>query len=793
MSKFSNVEEEFIALSEKKIDLSAILMKYFSYWRWFIASVLLCLFIAIIYLYFAIPKYEVTTAILFKDDQKGGSSDIRIFEEMGVMTRRNNADNEVEILKKSLIAESVIKEQNMNVTYFQMEPLISILNKVIPGLPKRKTAILYGDELPVEVKIPEDKLAALGGNITFDLLVYPEGALIFNGEHDGNEYQISASSNDTIVKLPFCELMLTKGKAKPNANMWLRIQIQNPLSVADAFVNSMVIELTSKTSSVADVALTTSNTELGKDFLQAYFVAYNEHGIRDQLDLAERTSKIIDNHLSMLNNDLNMVEDQAQEFKQSQGLTNIGSQADLYNTQLASVREKKMDIESQYSIVSGLLDFVQQKSGHSQLIPANSGVQSSILNSQISTYNNLVLERNRLARIASGSNQSMIDLNSQLESTFSSVVSGLQNEKSNLEILQRDINSEYSRNYSKIRAIPQQERVFSDIVRQQNTKEELFLYLLQKKEERYMNMTVVAPNSKLVDNVRIAGVVWPNKRMILLIFFMVGLILPVVMIKLKELLRYQIYSKEELEEITTIPVLGEVPKLSQMQTIAVKENQNDYFNEMLRLVRANLLFVLDSKEKKVINMLSSISGEGKSFITVNLAMSLALLEKKVLIIELDIRRPKLAKVFGLGNSQGVTLFLSGYLDKKDLIKPSGVHENLSVITAGAIPPNPNELLAKPILDDLINQLREEFDYILIDTSPIGLVSDGFLLNRLADVNMFVARVGYTPRKFIKDAEEYYQQKKLKRMYFILNSVDLNAVEYRYGMNKKYGYGYLSVI
>ncbi|MFA6794712.1 MAG: Wzz/FepE/Etk N-terminal domain-containing protein, partial [Proteiniphilum sp.] len=343
MSKFSNVEEEFIALSEKKIDLSAILMKYFSYWRWFIASVLLCLFIAIIYLYFAIPKYEVTTAILFKDDQKGGSSDIRIFEEMGVMTRRNNADNEVEILKKSLIAESVIKEQNMNVTYFQMEPLISILNKVIPGLPKRKTAILYGDELPVEVKIPEDKLAALGGNITFDLLVYPEGALIFNGEHDGNEYQISASSNDTIVKLPFCELMLTKGKAKPNANMWLRIQIQNPLSVADAFVNSMVIELTSKTSSVADVALTTSNTELGKDFLRAYFVAYNEYGIRDQLDLAERTSKIIDNHLSMLNNDLNMVEDQAQEFKQSQGLTNIGSQADLYNTQLASVREKKMD------------------------------------------------------------------------------------------------------------------------------------------------------------------------------------------------------------------------------------------------------------------------------------------------------------------------------------------------------------------------------------------------------------------------------------------------------------------
>lgn len=529
--------------------------------------------------------------------------------------------------------------------------------------------------------------------------------------------------------------------------------------------------------------------ELGKVFLKEYFTAYNEQGIKEQLELADKTSKIIDNHLSMLNQDLSMVEDQAQAFRQSQGLTNIGSQAELYNSQLASVSQRKMDVESQYAIVASLLSFVQQKSDHSQLIPANSGIQSPILNAQISTYNNLVLERNRLSRIASSSNQSMIDLNNQLESTFSSVVSGLQNEKNNLDIMQRDINTEYSRNYSKIRAIPRQERIFSDIVRQQNTKEELFLYLLQKKEERYMNMTVVVPNSKLVDNIRVAGVVWPNKKMILMIFFVLGLILPVVIIKVQDLMRYQIYSRKELQEIATAPLLGEIPRLSQFQSIAVKENCNDYFNEMLRLLRANLLFVINGKEKKVINMLSSMSGEGKSFITVNLALSLALLDKKVLIIELDIRKPKLAQLFGLSNSQGITLYLSGNLSKEELVKPSGVHEQLSVITAGTIPPNPNELLAKPILDELIKQLRKEYDYILIDTSPIGLVSDGFLLNRLADVNLFVARVGYTPRKYIEDAEEYYKANKLKSMYFILNSVDLNATEYRYGMNKKYVYGY----
>lgn len=789
MNKYSNVEEEFIALSEKKIDASVILMKYFSHWKRFLVSVILCLFIAVFYLYFTLPQYEVTTAIMFKDDQKGGTSDMRIFEEMGVMTRRNNVDNEVEILKKSLIAENVIKEQNMHVTYIQMEPLISGLDKIFPGLPRRKAAILYGNELPVEIKIPEDKLAALGGYITFDLLAYPEGNWLFTGKYKGEGYQVLSATNDTIVQLPFGELMLSKGKTKPKEEIWVRVQIQNPLNVADGFVNSMVIELTSKTSSVADVTLTTSNMELGKDFLKEYFEAYNQRGIKDQLELAEKTSKIIDNHLSILNNDLSIVEDQAQAFRQSQGLTNIGSQADLYNSQLASVSQRKMDVASQFSIVSSLLSFVQQKSGHNQLIPANSGIQSPVLNSQINAYNNLVLERNRLARIASSSNQSMIDLNNQLESTFTSVVSGLQNEKNNLEILQRDINSEFSRNYSKIKAIPQQERMFSDIVRQQNTKEELFLYLLQKKEERYMNMTVVAPNSKLVDNIRVVGVVWPNKMMILLMFFIAGLILPIVVIKLKELLRYKISNKEELQEITTVPVLGEIPKLSHLQTIAVKDNCNDYFNEMLRLLRANLLFVIDSKEKKVMNILSSISGEGKSFITVNLAMSLALLEKKVLIIELDIRKPKLANLLGLSNGQGITNYLSGYLSKEELIRPSGVHENLSVITAGTIPPNPNELLAKPMLDDLIHQLREEYDYIFIDTSPIGMVSDGFLLNRLADVNLFIARVGYTPRKFIQDAEEYYQEKKLKRMYFILNEVDLNSAEYRYGMNKKYGYGY----
>ncbi|SFK80825.1 capsular exopolysaccharide family [Porphyromonadaceae bacterium KH3CP3RA] len=783
------VEEEFMDLSEKKVDVAAILMKYLSYWKWFLVSILLCLFLAVTYIYFTLPKYKISTSILFKDDQKGGTTELNMQHNMGVVFRRNNVENEVEILKMSPVGEEVVRKNHLYATYIEMSPLFG-LDKIIPNFPKRKTAVLYGDQLPLKVILSDDQLNTLGEyGLKFDLTAYPDGNYLFDGKFNGQKYQVKASRNDSIVQLPFGRLQLLNGKMLPAEERWIKVVIQHPLSVAKGFKSSLDVELTSRNSTVANISMTAPNRELGVNFLRDYIEAYNQQGIRDQLELAEKTAQVIDDHLASLSNELSSVEDQAQQFRQSQGLTDIANQASLYNSQLASVRQQRMDVETQYGIVSSLLSSVQQMSSHTQLIPANTGIQSAVLNSQITTYNDLVLERNRLSRIASSSNQSMINLNNQLESTFRSVVSGLQGEKNTLEIQLRDINNEYSRNNAMVRAIPQQERALSDIKRQQNIKEDLFLYLLQKKEERYMNMTAVQPNSKLVDNIRVAGVVWPMKIIILLIFFVLGLILPVIGIYIRDLFHFQLDSKEDLEKISSIPLLGEIPKTAQAGTVMVKEDNNDSFNEMLRLLRANLMFVVDSKDKKVINVLSSISGEGKSFVSINLAMSLALLDKKVLLVELDIRKPKLAKHLGLDSKQGITLFLSGYMDKQELVKPSGIHPNLSVITAGSIPPNPNELLAKPMLDGLINNLKGEYDFIIIDTAPVGMVSDGFLLNRIADVNLFVTRAGVTPKKFVEDADRYFNENRLKKMYFVLNAVNLNRASYRYGLYKKYGYGY----
>jgi capsular exopolysaccharide synthesis family protein len=796
---YSEVELEFNKLADKPIDIMGILMKYLVYWKWFILSIFICLFLAVVYIYLALPQYKIETSILFNDDQKGGASEVTTFREMGVVSRRNNSDNEVEILKKSLIVEAVVRELGLYATYTEMKPL-GILAKMglenrIPSFLIIKSKSLYGNESPVLIKMSDNDLDNLTDNISIEVMVLPTGNYDFMVEYNDNYFHYNLSPGDTTLNFQFGKINLTTTPLIHSKEIMVNIDINRPANVAKMYLNNLSVELTSKTSSVADIEFICSNTTLGRDFLNKYIDTYNEKGIIDQVELADKTSKLIEDQLAKLSGELSTVESQVQTFKQSQGLTDIASQANLYNSQMESVRQRRMDIESQLSIVTNLNNYVQNINNHEQLIPVSSGINNQSLNNQISSYNNLVLERNRLARIASSSNQSMIDLNYELTSMLNSVKSSLQNEKTNLEIQYNDVAAVYNQNRARVSAIPQQERVYSDIMRQQNIKEELFLFLLQKKEEKYMNMATVAPSSKIIDNISVAGVVSPQKMTILLIFLILGTIFPIIVIKVKDLLRYQIVTKDELEKITSVPVLGEIPKVVRNEKLLVTErtliteNGNDSFNEMIRLLRANLMFVINGNDKKVINVLSSLSGEGKTFTSINLSMSLALIDKRVLLIDMDIRKPKLSKELGLSSKEGLTLYLSGSMAKEELIKPSGLHQNLSVITAGAIPPNPNELLAKPQLDELINDLRIDFDYIFIDTAPLGLVSDGFLLSRLADINLYIARSEYTPKKYLEDAGKYYMDGRLKRLYFILNSVNLDAAEYRYGFGKKYGYGY----
>lgn len=794
MNKYSEKEDEFNLLPEPPIDLLGILIKYISYWKWFVLSLIVCVAVAATYLKFTLPSYGIKTSVLIKDDVKGsGSVEMSVFKDMSIITQKNSVDNELELLKNSLIFEKVVRELGVYATYYQISTLSLVhklgINKVIPNLGKYRSYVLYGDESPILVTLPDSILKNFNDPVSFQVLVHPDGKCEFTGTYNENPYTVNAIISDKDVKLPFGRINIRKSNLKLHDDMQIEVNLENPMTIADQFLKQIKMELASKGSSVVNLSMVSSNVTLGKDFLRKFIEVYNREEMNDQLEMANKTSQLIEEHLNSLSKELNTVESQAENYKQSQGITDLAAQSDIYNAQTADAQQKRLELETQLGIVSNLKSYVQNNQSHDQLLPANSGIKSSGLNDMISNYNKLVLDKNRLSRIASGSNQAMVDLNNKIENTYNTVKSSLENEENNLQIARRDILSQYYQTSARIRAVPRQERQYTDIKRQQGVKEGLFLYLLQKKEEKYMNMSAVAPSTKLIDTVRYAGPVAPRKKIILFSSLLIGLLIPVIGIKIRDLMRYQIENKEELEAFSTVPVLGEIPKTDQTGNVLVKENSTDSFTEMVRLLRANVLFVMDDPDKKVINLLSSVSGEGKTFVTINLAISLALLDKKVLIIELDIRKPKLSEYMGIENKTGITLYLSGQISQSELVKPTGIHPNLSIITAGTIPPNPNELLAKPALDKLIDDLRQNFDYIVIDTAPIGVVSDSFLLNRLTDVTLYVVRAEFTPKKDIEDATILYKKKKLKNMYFVLNDVDLTKHTYRYGYGKKYGYGY----
>ena len=782
--KLTKSEEEFKLLSEKSFDFIGLFIKYLSFWKWFVISLIICTAIAVIYVKFSLPVYKIETSVLFQDSQKGsGSSTTPAFDGMGLITQTSNVENEMEMLGSSLIADKVVRELENYTSYTQLGSFLNII--------KYKKEILYGNQSPIHVTLSDAMLDQIGEKpIVFEVLLRPNGIYEFSGKHLDKSYTIKSSLADSdAIMFPFGEVHAVKTGFTPKEEMLLEVVIQPPLNVADQFINSLEMEVTSKTSSVVTLSLNSRNALEGKEFMEHLVEVYNREMLSEQLNLADKTSQIIDTHLSQLSDELSTVDSQAEDYKQSQGITDIANQSHLYNVQTSGIEQRKMDIETQLAIVSDLFNFVQNQDPSDQLLPANSGISSESLNSMITSYNNLVMEKTKLSRVASSSNQAMIDLSNQIESMYRSVRSSLQNERNNLQIALRDLSGQLNVDRARLRAVPRQQRVYSDITRQQGVKESLFLFLLQKKEEKYMNMATAEPNAKLIDYVRILGIVTPNKILSFLIAVALGLLVPIIIIRIKELMRYQIGHKQELAEISNVPLLGEIPKILETSKMVIKEDDNDGFTEMVRLLRTNLLFVIDSVDKKVINMVSSISGEGKTFVAINLATSLSLLDKKVLIIELDIRKPKFGLYFDVPDKGGMTMFLSGHQTADKLIKPSGIHPNLFMINAGPIAPNPNELLAKPSLDELIKDLRKQFDFIIIDTAPVGLVSDSLILNRIADINLYIVRADYTPKRNIEDATTIYNEEKLKNMYFILNSVDFSKRNYRYGYGKRYGYGY----
>jgi len=775
----SNYEEVH---KDENAGLSKSLFKYLRHWKWFIASIVVCLTLGFLYLKMATPIYEVKAKILLNDDQKEGStaSTLNAFQDLGLFNVKNNTDNELEVLNTSYLMELVVRKLNIYTQYYE-----------IGQYTNRE---LYQMDCPISVRLPENILDTLRSSVSFDVEVNPDESYVFSGTYENKDFAIRATKNDSMVALPFGAIIFAQGLYLPASSMKVGVTLDNPSRVADQLLSSMTIELASQTTTAVNLTLKTSNINKGKDIINTYIDTYKEEEVKDRALMARNTSDFLENFLGSLGNELSDAEKQVEYFKQREGVTDISSEAQLFIQRTGQYEQKRLEVGTQLGIVKDLESYINKSENRYQLLPSGVGIESTSLNSLIGEYNNLLLERKRLSRTATESNQVMIDLSDRIDALFKNVQSSVNNEKRNLFISQQDLNQKDRENAVRIKSIPRQEREISNLSRQQNIKSQLYLYLLQKRDENYLSTAAVAPKFKVLGYPRSNGVpVSPETDVILLVAFLGGFFLPFIGISIRDLMHFTIENREELKLISVVPILGEIPKSIQSGNVYIHENDTDGFTEMFRLLRTNLMFVLDEPWKKVINVVSSMNGEGKTSITINLAHSLALLDKKVLMIGLDIRKPKMDQVLGMDNKHGVTQYLSGHINFDELIRPSGIDPNLWVINAGPVPPNPNELLAKPALDTLINLYREQFDYILIDTPPISAVSDGLLLNRFADVNLYIIRADYTHKNDILDANDIFNSQKLNNMYFVLNAIDMHKASNRYGYRKSYvnGYGYYS--
>ena len=782
---------------ENGFDFKAIFIKLLIYWKWFVVSVVVCLAAAYIYLRYTTPTYRIQATVMINDDKKGSfQNQMMAMQDFGFMGTTGGIENEIEVLRsKSMIKQAVIDKG-------------FYINYRVKGHIKEQT--IYG-AYPVNLNIAREDLDKMTRGLTLEITQPDSMSYVVAYEYIdqfGEEYEYSKtiSALPYVVESPIGQLVLSKGETDYlTPNQTLYISVVPPIQMAKSFLSRLSIEPTSKTTSVAYISLLDVNKARGVDFVNSLVAAYNRENNNDKNLVALQTAEFIEERLSKVEEELNATENAMAEFKRSSGLTNLIGDAQKVLDGNSEYEKKRVEINTQLNLITYLREYVNDPKNRLQAIPANVGLKETSLVAFINKYNEGVVERNRLLRTASESNPAVLDITTSLDLMANSVRTSIESLYESLTIQKRDIEKEATKYESKIGDTPNQEKVLEEYKRLKEVKAGLYLMLLQKREENSIALAATADNAKIIDAALANDYpVSPKKSMILLIALVMGCAIPVAVIYLLELLRYKIEGRNDLEKLTKVPVLGDVAVSRDLKKgergIVVRENENNIQAETFRSIRTNLQFLLDSPEKKVIQFTSTISGEGKTFISSNLAMSMALLGKKVILIGADIRKPRLAEMFGFSDrTKGLTTFLAGDANDKDLlfrqIIPSGINANLDILPAGIVPPNPAELLSKKNLDKAIEYLKDKYDYILLDTAPVGLVTDTLIIARVADACIYICRADYTAKSALDLVNSLYTENKLKNMSIVLNGIDMTNRKYahyygygKYGKYGRYGYG-----
>lgn len=772
---------------ELTIDYRELLQKCLKHWRWFAASVLVCLIIAFIYLRYTTPVYNVTAGVLIQQkDSKGSLGSLSggalgMLSGLGGVSLSSSFDNELEIMQSRTLLKKVVSDLGLYISTAQCR---------ITGydIPLYKTS-------PIQVYLSPEEASVLKSGVKVKTIYTPEGKLTAHIEYVQEEEEQEIEK--TFDKLPAVfptpvgvlsftknDSLLTEMRKKENGNIKLITYINSPIEVAKAYKESLTIEGGKKTT-IAQVSLQDNDKQRAIDFINYLVTCYNQDILDEKSRVVLKTTDFIRERLEVVNQELSTTESEIADFKQKAGLTNISADAELLLQESAKYEQLRIENQTQIRLVEFLRDYIQNPANADEVIPANVGLKEEKLTTAIDEYNSLLAERRRLLRTSSESNPAVINLNDGIQTLQKSIQTTVASTLKGLQITQNDLERQMRQFTERINSAPQQEREYINLARQQEIKNRLYLVLLQQREENILSLGVTTDTGRIVEETLADNSpVSPKKKIVALAALFLGLCIPAGVIFLLDLLDTKIRKRSDMKKQANVPFLAELPHSQQTQkdNLVVSENQNGPMEEAFRNLRTQLLYQLSTTDK-VILFTSAQGNEGTTFVASHTAASLAFLGKKVVVVDMNLRRPGLPQYFSLStDAKGMTDYLNAPKQVRllDLVQPSAVHANLDVLPGGALVANSTELVSQEAFADAIRQLKEKYDYVILDTAPLPLVTDTVLIGRTADSCVFVCRAGVTPKSACDYLNTLSREQKFPKLAVLLNDVET------FGTPKVYG-------
>ncbi|WP_316842232.1 polysaccharide biosynthesis tyrosine autokinase [Pedobacter gandavensis] len=756
-----NSEDKIAHENSDGLDIKQLLLRLLDNWYWIALSVFLCMALSYLYGKYKTPYYKISARVLVNDEKKGsglsGGGDL-LGDLGGLLGTKSTVDNEAEILKTRHLMEEVVKDMNLNVTYYRKGAI--------------KNVELYESPYQVKILTPQDTIKATEVQVSF----VEKGKVAITA--DGLDTLVAFDRSFTIPEVGVVQVV--ENPTVPPGNENYNFKIMSVDARVIDLMTALTVEVKNKQVTIIDLALNHPVPKKGEDILGKLIEKYVEANLKDKNEVADSTVKFIQNRLVHISGELGGLEGNIQNFKQKNNLADMSEQSKLLVQTTGQYVNELGKIETQISVLSSLQDYLKDEGKNKKVLPSSLIPTDMVFNGVVEKYNALTLERARRMIGVTESNPSIQLMDKEIANARADIETNIGSTLNGFVITRNRINDQMKKAEGQVRNVPQMERNYLNLARQQQIKQELYIFLMQKSEETAISKTANIANSRTIDPAKSEIKPFsPKKAFVYLFGLIAGLAIPLGLMYLKDLLNDKVQLKEDVTKATKAPVIGEISH--QDENMAIANSSRSAISEQFRALRTNLSFFFKNKNEKVILLTSSMSGEGKSFIAINLGHILALANKKVLLMELDLRKPGLSAKLKLPGTVGFTNYIANpELKISDIIMPLKIQENLFMVSSGPIPPNPAELLLSERTQSLMEELKEQFDYIIIDAPPIGIVTDAQLMASYADVCIYVVRQNYTLKQQLTIVEDLQKSQKMKGLSIVIN--DIQAT-------KGYGYGY----